>query len=489
MKKETLGLLIILVILLVPTHSFARKKMKIIVHMIDQQYEYFSKEVIPQFEKENRVKIDVVRVAHIDNIEAAFTESKRRVSLLKIPFGKCWSLANKGHIMPLNTFLTETDIKIFEDDYILTWFGQKQGKQYFLPRKYETRVMVYRKSKVEDVLNIWSQYRNEINMKLKELNGYGLPRNYILEEDPSEWDFFDIFVVGMVWSLRAYNGEKKARIGHRGAKYLGTALRIVDRVFQCKGDLNSMLYLKHNSVVDAFQWEATYAYAGIYHPAMWEQQWKGENLWNGFYSEDVFLSFMTQLDCMFLHGTGRDDLSGFVQDPEDLGVALMPTGCSLEIHEDGAPLRSGTKSITTGGWLWAIPKKCPFPLLAYKLFLFITSKNKQLEECRRFGMIPVRRDILKDKSILYEYGWTSTMFRKSYKQIQHNGNNFVSSHDRFSEIVALYLDAWYDIVVGKNWAPAKEEEESPTTEAPSRDHIENILWKNYSTKAVKIIGR
>jgi ABC-type glycerol-3-phosphate transport system substrate-binding protein len=449
--------------------------------MIDQQFSFFSKEIIEEFEKQNNVRIDLFRAATIDDIKKTFMEKKNNLSLVKIPFGKCWPLVAKGNILPINTFLSKLELEAFETDYILTRFGKKDGKQYFLPRKYETRVMVYRKSKVADALNVWTTHRSAINDKLKKINGYGLPYNYVLEEEPSKWDFFDIFVLGSIWSTTKYNGEKKPRIAHRGHKYLGTALRIIDRVLQCKGDLRSVLYLKHNSVVDAFYWEAAYAYAGIYNKSMWEEEWKGEDIWKGFASEDVFLSFLTQLDCTFLYGTGQDGLDGYIKNQEDLDIALMPSGCSLQLDQNGNILRKGTQAITNGGWLWGIPKKCPDPLLAFKLFTFISNKENQLQECKRFGMIPVRNDILKNKSIVFESGWISKMFRVSYRQVQINGENFVSSHAKFNSIADLYLAAWFDIVVSQNWHSEKK--------APDRDYIKDLLHKEYYALALKVLGK
>lgn len=479
MKRIRIPLPVLFLCLVLHSLCLAKKKMTVLVHMIDQQFTFFSKEIIEKFEKENNARINLIKVANIDEIEKVFIENQKKASLIKIPFGKCWPLVANGSIKPINEFLSKIEMEEFESDYILTWFGQNNGKQYFMPRKYETRIMVYRKSKVAEALNVWMNYRDTVNNKLKELNGIGLPKNYLLEDEPSKWDFFDVFVLGFIWSMVKYNGEMKPRIAHRGHRYLGTALRIIDRVLQCKGDLSSVLYIKHNSVVDAFHWEAAYTYANIYNRRMIEEGWKGEDIWKGFASEDVFLSFLTQLDCTFLYGTGQDGLNGYIKNQDDIDVAVMPAGCSLQLDRYGSILRKGTQEITTGGWLWGIPKRCSDPILAYKLFTFISSKENQLEECKRFGMIPVRNDILKNKTIIFENGWFSKMFRVSYRQVQINGNNFVSSHGKFNTIANLYLDAWYDIIVSRNWESNKK--------APDRGYIQNILWKKYSVKAMKAL--
>ena len=127
-------------------------------------------------------------------------------------------------------------MKQFKSTFLLTSMGEYNNKQYVIPRKFETRVMVYCKSKVADALLNWRQYYNQIDLEMKRYNGYGLPATYVLETDPNEWDYFDIFVVGWVWAHTAYNGKTTPRIAHRGKWYSGTSLRLVDRIYQLEGD-------------------------------------------------------------------------------------------------------------------------------------------------------------------------------------------------------------------------------------------------------------
>jgi hypothetical protein len=96
----------------------------------------------------------------------------------------------------------------------------------------------------------------------------------------------------------------------------------------------------------------------------------------------------------------------------------------------------------------------------------------------RFGMIPVRHDILKNKSLLFDKGWISEMFRTSYKQIQINDNTVVSSSPNFEDVANLYLDAWYSIVVKGNWSLDKK--------IPKREYIEDVLKNEYSIKAFRL---
>lgn len=461
--------------------SHAKKKIKILIHMTEAQKSYLIDEVIKPFEKANRVKVTVISVPAVDSIEAYLKRHGDKVSLVKIPFIKCWSLVRSGDLAALNSFLSEKDLSSFYDTYILTWFGEKKGYQFFLPRKYETRIMLYRKSKARDAVLKWATFRDTIDTLLKSVNGYGLPQKYDLEDNPDLWDYYDVFVAGFTWSQQLYNGKKVPRIAHRAKHYTGTALRVIDRVYQCQGDSVSMLRMYGDPVIDAFEWEAVYTYAGIYNKRMFEEGWSGKNIWEGFASEDVFLSFMTQIDCFYLFGTSSDGLTGYIDDTADIGVALMPTGCSVRLDSSGAVYRVGSKAITTGGWWWGIPKNCSDPELAYKIFLSISSRENQLKECVRFGMIPIRKDILKSKQILFRDNWISMVFRTSYRQIQANDNNILPTIPQLDKIVKIYLDAWMDIVASRNW--------SADGGPPDRQFISGRIIEKHSKRIAKYLRR
>jgi ABC-type glycerol-3-phosphate transport system substrate-binding protein len=214
---------------------------------------------------------------------------------------------------------------------------------------------------------------------------------------------------------------------------------------------------------------------------MWEQEWSGGGVWGGFKSGDVFLSFMTQLDCFFIHGTGRDGLDGYVENPDDLGFAIMPGGCSVDLDANADYRRTGTRSITTGGWWWGVPASTPYPELSVKLAEHITSTNNQIQGCTRFGMIPVRKDILSDMSMMFGGGWITRVYETSFTQLMHNKNTTVPVNPRYSDIANLYLDAWYDIVVQKNWS----EDNSP----PSLEYIAELLRLKYQPRADAILQR
>jgi hypothetical protein len=451
-----------------------RTNMTVMIKMIDAQEAYFREEVLEGFEKQEKADLEVVRFPNVDSIEQALDGYRGEVSLLKVPFDKGWSLAHRGLIKPLNSFLTDDELDEFSETYLLTSLGQRNGQQYYVPRKFETRIMVYRKSKVIDAVAVWRKHREAIDAEMKKYNGYGLPATYLLEENPNEWDFFDVFVVGWIWAHTPYEGTTAPRVAHRGKRYSGTGLRLIDRAFQCGADSAAILTLSGNGVIDSYHWEAVYAAAGVLNPRMWEEEWSGSGVWQGFKEGEVFLSFMTQLDCFFIHGTGRDGLTGYLDDPEDMGVAVMPRGCSVELDSKGTVVRKGSRAITTGGWWWGVPAEAPDPRASYRLARHITSTENQIQGCSRFGMIPVRKEILSDISMLFGGGWVSSIYDVSFRQLMHNKYTVLPYSPNFDKIRDLYIGAWFDIVARGNWSQDRG--------VPSRAHIAYLLKNKYAAK-------
>ncbi len=453
-------------------------KMKALIRMIDQQESNFKNTIVADFNKNENAEIEIVHFNNADSIGYMLDTYKGQIGLVKVPFDKAWSLVREDRILPLESFVTEAEKAEFDATYMLTTLGLSGGRQYYIPRKFETRLMVYLKSKVLDAFAVWRKHVELINKELERYNGSGLPSNYQFEEDPNQWDFFDVFVAGWIWAHTPYAGKIGPKVGHRGRRYSGTSQRIIDRVFQLGGDSASVVSMKGNAVTDAFCWEAAYAASGIYNPKMWEEQWSGTGIWEGFSKGEVFLSFMTQLDCFFIHGTGYEGLKGYLANPEDMGVAVMPQGCSMELNSTGKIMRDGSKAVTTGGWWWGIPKQAPDPKMSYKLVRHITSFENQVQECSKFGMIPVRKDVLSDMQMLFGGQWISSIYEVSFKQLMHNKFTTLPGHPRFDQIGNIYLDAWFDIVVGRNWSEDKTQ--------PNREYIKKTLEVKYIPMVEKI---
>ncbi|MBD3316822.1 MAG: extracellular solute-binding protein, partial [Chitinivibrionales bacterium] len=326
------------------------------------------------------------------------------------------------------------------------------GKLYYLPRKLETRILFYRKSKVADAIVEYPAHKERIDRELKVRNGYGLPAGYEFESDPAEWDFYDLYVVGSIWANKEYNGVKMGRLAHRGARYGGTALFLVDRALQLGATDKDILELTTDKTAEMFLWENVLAQSGAYNPGMWEDPWKGANIYNGIKDGKVFLAYLQQIDCFLVHGWEDDPgMPTYLPEPGDMGLAVVPKAVSFALNDEGRPLYEGTRSISTGGWWWGIPKTCPNKELAYKLARYITSKEVQAEESAKFGMLPVRKDILNNLAQVFDEGWVGEIFRISVDQIntQLDRDELVTVPlvPQYSQVGRNLVDAWYKLAV------------------------------------------
>ena len=156
------------------------ENVRVLIKMMDKQEKYFHEELVSKFTIPDERRLEVIRYASVDSIDAELTKYPGKISLIKVPFEKSWSLVRQGKIKPLHAFLPPEEIKKFNDTYLFNFLGRQHNIQYFIPRKYETRIMVYRKSKVRHAAGLWKTFLDTINQCVKKCNGYGLPNGYVL---------------------------------------------------------------------------------------------------------------------------------------------------------------------------------------------------------------------------------------------------------------------------------------------------------------------
>jgi ABC-type glycerol-3-phosphate transport system substrate-binding protein len=83
--------------------------------------------------------------------------------------------------------------------------------------------------------------------------------------------------------------------------------------------------------------------------------------------------------------------------------------------------------------------------LAYEFARFMTSREVQVRESSKFGLIPVRRDVLTTLPNVFDEGWVGDIFLTSVDQIRINGLTTVPLVPEYSQASRLYVDAWYAI--------------------------------------------
>jgi len=174
-------------------------------------------------------------------------------------------------------------------------------------------------------------------------------------------------------------------------------------------------------------------------------------------------------------------MTGYLTDPDDMGVALVNKGVSLELDANGKPVREGGHISNFTGWWWGIPKTSPDPELSYKLARFITSPEWHGKESATFGMMPVRKDIYADLAATFPEDWMQMVFDTSLAQLE-SGTVRHPAVPTIASISQTYRNAWYDICTGKNYA-------ADPTKGPDRDYIAGVLSADYAPTVKKLAGK
>jgi ABC-type glycerol-3-phosphate transport system substrate-binding protein len=421
--------------------------------MMPAQQRFFEEEFVAKFNQEHHCKISVATFTDQWDIERflKLDQGKKtpEIGLVKTPFEVTRELVYKGFMQPLTSVVDSARVMMDLAEYhpLGSGLGYVDGTPYYIPRKLETRVLFYRKSMVADAVAKFDKHKKRINEELRKQNGFGLPKNYTLKSDPAQWNLYDLYVVGSIWANEEYNGIKMPRIAHRGARYEGTALDLVDRALQL-GATNKDILTLGDKTAEALLWENVFIRNGIYNQGMWQDPWRGANLYNGIKDGKVFLSFLQQIDCFNVHGWPDDPgMPSYLPDMNDMGLSQIPQAVSFELTPQGEPVFEGTRSISTGGWWWGIPKTSPNAKLAYEFARYVTSKASQAAECSKFGMIPIRKDVLLNLPDVFSQGWVGDIFKTSVDQVTVNALTTVPLVKGYPQVAQNLIDAWYGLCV------------------------------------------
>lgn len=462
MKGKSLSTLLIGLVTILTLTGCLKKNEKnelgILAKMLPAQRTYLETQVIPNFEKAYNCKVTVQyykSAAELKRIlELDAQRSKPTISLIKTPFEATHQLVNYDLVQPFSNFKNsddlENDMTAYHD--MAKAMGVYKNDYYYIPRKLETRILFYRKSMVKDALAKFGKHENRIHNQLKSMNGYGLPSGYVLEDDPNEWDFYDIFVIGNIWANEEYYNGTSGKIAHRGDNYGGTGLFFVDRAFQLGASKDDILAMRGAAITETYLWELASIKAGIYNKGIWEDKWRGKNIYNAIKDGKAFMAWFQQIDCFNVHGWEEDpNMPTYLEDPADMGLAVIPKAVSFSLGENGKPLFEGSRKITTGGWWWGVAKKAPKAELAYEFAKYITNRTWNADESSNFGMIPVRKDLLLNISETYSMGWVGDIYKTSVQQIKQQVTDsmvIVPRNKKYPQINENYINAFNSLVAG-----------------------------------------
>ena len=93
-----------------------------------------------------------------------FTKADPSILLVKVPFEMTRVLAGKGLLTPLDSVVPPLQLEQDLAEYhpLAMGMGYVDGKPYYVPRKLETRVLFYLKSKVNDAVANWKKFEKAV---------------------------------------------------------------------------------------------------------------------------------------------------------------------------------------------------------------------------------------------------------------------------------------------------------------------------------------
>jgi ABC-type glycerol-3-phosphate transport system substrate-binding protein len=463
----------------------APARLRVAMDLLPGQEALYKTRILKPFEKKHKCLVEIVPApdpAKLPDLLAAGDT----VDLVAAPLAMTRALAGRNLIAPLDAVAGPKDLADARKEFFLTDLGAVGGRTYFLPRSIETPVIVYLKSKVAEAVQYWGIRRDEINRALARYNGRGLPRGYVLEKDPSRWDWFDLFVAGWYWAAKEVQGQKRGRLALGPPGSPGFPQSLMDACFLSGAGPDGILGMNDAGVADMFQWQSVLAREGILSPLLLKERWSDAQVREGFRSGELYLSVARQTEAFQIHGTGSADLPGYLADPEDMGVALMPKGGSLLLNPDGDPLREGRRSAATRSQWWGVTLRARDPKLAYELARYLADTENQVQESAAFGLVPVRQDLLGELGLMFGGGWTAEVFQTASQQLVENRLTTAPLVEEFPAVARNYQAAYEDICLPGPGQKTRYEDVRKALEERWVPRQRQILGNKYPVKSLSV---
>jgi ABC-type glycerol-3-phosphate transport system substrate-binding protein len=458
-------------------------RIKVAMDMRPGQEALYKTRILKAFEKKHNCIVDLAPAPDAAKLPELLA-ARDTIDLVVAPLSMTRTLVGRNLIAPLDAIAAGKDLAEARKEFFLTDLGIVNGRTYFLPRYVETPVLVFLKSKVAEAAQYWEIRRDDINRALARYNGRGLPRGYTFEKDPSQWDWFDLFVAGWYWNSKEVQGQRRGRMamGPLGSPSAPEAL--MDACFLTGVSSDGLLAMSDAGVADMFQWQSALAREGILNPALIKERWGDEQVRDGFRSGELYLSAVPQGEAFQIHGTGSADLPGYLANPEDMGVAVMPKGNSLLLDANGDPLREGRRSVATRSYWWGVTQEARDPKLAYELARFLSNTENQVLESSAFGMVPVRQDLLGELGLMFGGGWTAEVFQTASQQLVENRLTTAPLVAEFPEVARNYQEAYTDICLPGPGQKTRYEDVRKALEDRWVPRQRQILGAKYPVKAL-----
>jgi hypothetical protein len=86
--------------------------------------------------------------------------------------------------------------------------------------------------------------------------------------------------------------------------------------------------------------------------------------------------------------------------------------------------------------------------------------------------------------MMFGGGWITSIYETSFRQLMYNKYTVIPGDAHFDEIGNVYLDAWYDIVVHKNWSSS-----AGGADVPQWNHVQQVLAGKYVPRVASILAQ
>jgi hypothetical protein len=382
-------------------------------------------------------------------LRAEALERKSRVLVALVPQSMLSPLVEEDLVVPLDEVREKSPLRAFLGRMAAEAAApaSARGRAHYVPATISTPLLFYSKRQVADALAHWGEERARIDQALARNNGKGLPDGYRLEEDPADWDTYDIAVLAAYWAQHPADGLTVPRVAH-AAVGEAAAHDLATRAYAQGARPEELLELDGTALRDALAWESVFLREGWYHPAMTREQWQPGDLLTAAAQGQLFLGWLDSADLFRLHGTGAQGLEGFLREPADLGVARVPRGVSLEL-ERGRVARAGDPDAAISGLWWGIPRSAPEKNLAFDLIEHLSDREFQVAWARTFGRLPARRDLLGEIDLVFEPEWQFAIARVAKHQAIERGRPLPAA-SRWRRNQAALVAAWREGCVDKH---------------------------------------
>ena len=401
------------------------KELVVLTNLVPAQQRYLQNEVLSKFEKLYKCKVRLVNYDDDDELEAILNDENKssEITLASIPLELTQSLAAANKITPM-TDIVASHVLLFDVasyHYKFSDIGRIKGIYYYLPHRIEVPVLFYLKSKARDAIKKFDDYEVEINSVLKTMNGFGLPKNYVLEENSNEWDLYDIFVLGYIWKKENNPKDENGYVLAREMNNYSNLNMLCYNALALGATWDNIVNMSGDEVEEVFLWEMVMGNHKIFNSLSYGKNVSNADVYKAFGNGDAFMAYFSQKDCFnILEGTDESSMIPYIFDASDVGITLVPMIVPFSLNKSGKLLSAPQRISAMRGYYWGIPKNAEDKELAYLLMQYLNNRVINTKESVRFGAIPVREDVLMNMQNIYDERWLGEGYTAALGQIMRS---------------------------------------------------------------------